>query len=86
MNLFWTIGRTSWTGDQPVARPLPTQDSTTQENANTHPYLERDSNPLLKRSCGPRPYVQTTTVRTANYILVYEISMSSRTIICRLWL
>jgi len=26
---FWTCGRTLWTGDQPVARPLPTQDSTT---------------------------------------------------------
>jgi hypothetical protein len=25
---FYTVGRTSWTGDQPVARPLPTQDNT----------------------------------------------------------
>jgi hypothetical protein len=28
---FWTFGRTPWTGDQPVARPLPTQVSTTQK-------------------------------------------------------
>jgi len=29
-----TFGRTPWTGDRPVARPLPTQD--------THPCLEWD--------------------------------------------
>jgi hypothetical protein len=22
-NLFYIVGRTSWTGDQPIARPLP---------------------------------------------------------------
>jgi hypothetical protein len=26
-----TVGRTPWTGDQPVARPLPTQDNTNTE-------------------------------------------------------
>jgi hypothetical protein len=31
--------------DQPVARPLPTQDNTTQKDADKHPCLERDSNP-----------------------------------------
>jgi hypothetical protein len=36
MNLFRTFGRTPWTGDQPDARPLPTQDNTTQKNADTH--------------------------------------------------
>jgi hypothetical protein len=36
MNLFLTFGRTPWTGDQPDARPLPTQDTTTQKNAYTH--------------------------------------------------
>jgi hypothetical protein len=29
--------------DRPVTKPLPTQDSTTQKNADTHPCLERDS-------------------------------------------
>jgi hypothetical protein len=33
---FWTFGRTPWTGDQPVASSLPTQDSTTQKNADIH--------------------------------------------------
>jgi len=28
---LWTFGRTPWTGDQPDARPLPKQDSTTQK-------------------------------------------------------
>jgi hypothetical protein len=31
----WTFSRTPWTGDQPDARPLPTQDNTTQKNADT---------------------------------------------------
>jgi hypothetical protein len=30
-NLFYTDGRTPWTSDQPVARPLPTQDNTDTE-------------------------------------------------------
>jgi hypothetical protein len=30
---IWTVGRTTWTGDRPDARPLPTQDNTTQKNA-----------------------------------------------------
>jgi hypothetical protein len=42
---LWTFGRTPWTGVQPDARPLPTQDNTTQKNAGTHPCLEQDSNP-----------------------------------------
>jgi hypothetical protein len=41
---IWTSGRTPWTGDQPNARPLPTQDNTTQKNADTHPRSERDLN------------------------------------------
>jgi len=35
MNLIWTFGRTPWTGDQTNARPLPTQDNTTQKNVDT---------------------------------------------------
>jgi hypothetical protein len=36
MNLFWRFVRTPWTGYQPNARPLPTQDNTIQKNADTH--------------------------------------------------
>jgi len=34
MNCFRHFGRTPWTGDQPISRPLPTQDSITQEIAD----------------------------------------------------
>jgi hypothetical protein len=54
----WTIqtyGRTPWTSDQPVARPLPTQDNTTQKDADKHPSLERDSNPRSQQPTGQDP-------------------------------
>jgi hypothetical protein len=57
---FWTFGRTPWMGDQTIARLLPTQDSTAQKNADTHPCLERDSNPWSQCSSGLRPYVPQT--------------------------
>jgi hypothetical protein len=34
-NLFYTDGRTPWTSDQPVARPLPTHRTTQRINAHT---------------------------------------------------
>jgi hypothetical protein len=36
----YTLGRTHWTGDQAVGRPLPTHGI----NAHRHPCLEWDSN------------------------------------------
>jgi hypothetical protein len=54
---FLTFGRTPWTGDRPVARPLPTQDSTIQRNADTYPCLKRDSNPRSQCSSGRKQYV-----------------------------
>jgi hypothetical protein len=47
---FWKFDRTPLTGDQPVARSLPTEDSTTQQNANIHPCFEWDSNPRSQSS------------------------------------
>jgi hypothetical protein len=46
-NLFYTDGRTPWTSDQPVARPLPTLRATQTQNKRTHrhPCLDWDSNP-----------------------------------------
>jgi len=41
---FWAFGRTPRTGDRPVARPLPTQD--------THSCLKQDSNPLVHIGSG----------------------------------
>jgi hypothetical protein len=36
-----TFGRTPWMGDQPEAKPLPTQESTTQKDKDKHPCLSR---------------------------------------------
>jgi hypothetical protein len=57
---IWTFGRIPWTGDRPIARPLPTQDNTTQKNADTHPSLERDSNSRSQCSSDRRQYVPQT--------------------------
>jgi hypothetical protein len=43
LNLY-TVGRTPWTRDQPVARVLPTQNNTNRINAHIHPCLKLDSN------------------------------------------
>jgi hypothetical protein len=50
-----TYGRTLWTSDQPVARPLPTQNNATQKDADKHPCLERDSNPRFQQPTGQDP-------------------------------
>jgi hypothetical protein len=55
LELFYTYGRTPWTSDQPVARPLPTQDNTTQKDADKHPCLQRDSNPRSQQLTGQDP-------------------------------
>jgi hypothetical protein len=41
--------------DQPIARPLPTQDNTTQKDADKHPCLERDSNPQSQQPTSQDP-------------------------------
>jgi hypothetical protein len=44
--ILYTVGRTPWTGDQPVARPLPTRRTTETQNKCTQTsMLEWDSNP-----------------------------------------
>jgi hypothetical protein len=51
--IIYTDGRTPWTSDQPVARPLPTHTTTQTQNKGTqyrHPCLEWDSNPRSQRS------------------------------------
>jgi hypothetical protein len=42
--ILYTVSRTPWAGDQPVARPLPTH----RINSHRHPCLEWDSNPWAK--------------------------------------
>jgi hypothetical protein len=45
--IVYTVGGTPWTGDQPVARLLPTHRTTQTQNKRTdrHPCFEWDSNP-----------------------------------------
>jgi hypothetical protein len=40
LNLY-TVGRTPWTGDQPVAKPLPTHTTTQTHNKRTQTYMPR---------------------------------------------
>jgi hypothetical protein len=40
-NLFYTLGRTPWTGDQRVARPLPTRRTIQTQNKRTQTSLPR---------------------------------------------
>jgi hypothetical protein len=47
--ILYTVGRTPWMGDQPVARPLPTHRTQTQNKRTPyrHPCLEWDSNATI---------------------------------------
>jgi hypothetical protein len=58
-NLFYTDGRTPWTSDQSVARPLPTHRTTQTENKRTHrhPSFEWDSNRRSQRSGERRQFM-----------------------------
>jgi hypothetical protein len=58
--IFYTVGRTPWTGDEPIARPLPTQGNTNRKNAGRHPCLDWDSNSRSQCFSGLRrsmPYI-----------------------------
>jgi hypothetical protein len=39
--MLYTVGRTHWTGDQPVARPLPTHRKTQTQNHRTQRSIPR---------------------------------------------
>jgi hypothetical protein len=49
-----TVGRTPWTGDQPVARPLPTHRTTQTQNKRTQTSMPRvgfePTNPVFERA------------------------------------
>jgi len=70
MNPFRHFDKTSWTADRPIAKSLPTLDSTAQKDGDIHPCLKRDSN---SRS---RPLGNTTTTTTTTTTFV-EIFCSS---------
>jgi hypothetical protein len=67
LNLY-RVGRTPWTGDQPVARPLPTHRTTKNRiNAHRHPCLEWDSNPPSQRSSGQRQFSSIQNRKIATF-------------------
>jgi hypothetical protein len=39
--MLYTVGRTPWTGEQPVARPLPVQRTTKTQNKRTQTSMPR---------------------------------------------
>jgi hypothetical protein len=51
------LGRTPWPEDQPDARPLLTQDNTTQKHADTRPCPKQDLNLWSQCSSGRRQYL-----------------------------
>jgi hypothetical protein len=59
---FYTVGWTPWTGDQPVARPLPahTRQHKHRINAHRHLWLKWDSNPRLQCLSGRRQFMPYT--------------------------
>jgi len=58
MNPFRNFGRTPWTEEWSIGRPLSKQDNTTQRNEYMQPFLERDSNRVFGR-------FKTTSAATA---------------------
>jgi hypothetical protein len=59
---LYTVGRNPWTGDQPVARPLPTHKTTQTQNKriHRHPCLNWDSSPRSQRSNERRQFMPQT--------------------------
>jgi fatty acid desaturase len=60
--ILYTVGMTPWTGDQPVARPLPAHRTTTTQTQSKrtqyrHPCLEWDSNPGSQRLSERRQFM-----------------------------
>jgi hypothetical protein len=57
---IYIVGRTPWTRDQPVARPLTCTQYTNRINAHRHICLELDSNPRPRCLSGRRQFMSWT--------------------------
>jgi len=55
MDPFRHFGRSPWTGDRPIARPLPTH-NTKRKNVDIYPCFERVSKPRSQCPSGPKPH------------------------------
>jgi hypothetical protein len=86
-NLFYTDGRTPWTSDQTVTRPLPTHRTTQTQNKHTHKYpcLECESNPRSQRPSErrqfmpqtARPVIGTLRPHDVETAVIYELYVAS---------
>jgi hypothetical protein len=73
-NRFYIVGRTLWSSDQPVARPLPTRRTIQAQNkrAHRHPCLERDSNPQSQLSSERRHLsADTVSISPGRFLIVF---------------
>jgi hypothetical protein len=72
--ILYTDCRTSWTSDQPVARPLPTHRTAQTQNKGTHRHLcfDWDSNPGPHCSSGFMPYTTRPLTSAAIYIIAAD--------------
>jgi hypothetical protein len=66
----YTVGRTPWTGDQPVARPLPTHRTTQTQNKRTQTSMPRvrfePTIPVFERAKTVHPLDRAATVIGSN--------------------
>jgi hypothetical protein len=80
--ILYTVGRTPWTSDQPVARPIPTYRTTETQNKCWQPCLEWDSNPRSHRSIEQRQFMPQTarplrSARSRTYIIKILINLDN---------
>jgi hypothetical protein len=79
--ILCTVGRTPWTGDQPVARPLPIHRTTQTQNIRTQTSIPRvgfePTAPVFEPAKTVHALERAATVICSSYILVSWISFSN---------
>jgi hypothetical protein len=80
LNLY-KVGRTPWTGDLPVVRPLAIHREQYKHiiNAHRHPFHEWDSNPRSKCSSGRRRFMPRPRSQCDRHFLLFEKRRNSIT-------
>jgi hypothetical protein len=74
---FSTRGRSPWTGSQPVTRPLPTQDTTTQKDKDKRPCLEWDLNPRSQYPSSQTHSLDYATTTISNLNIKAEFKLEA---------
>jgi hypothetical protein len=81
--IFYTVCRVPWTGDQPVARPLPAHTGEYKDRTNAHrqPCLEWDSNTRSQHSSERICFMSYTARPVGSAIPVFTFPL----FLCSLW-